>query len=194
MTGHDRLFRHEHAHKLDDPGRQGWLPTADVLAHLDLRPAMVVTDVGAGTGYFALPMARAVLPGGRVFAVDMQPEMLALLRAKTADLPITLIQGTAGHTGLPDASADLAFLANVWHEIDDPNAALTEIRRILRPGGRVAILDWRPDVEQPPGPPLAHRTPAGETAALLRAEGWDVAEPINIGKYSYLVMGTVPAR
>ena len=71
---------------------------------------------------------------------------------------------------------------------------LREIRRILRPGGRVAILDWRTDVEQPPGPPLAHRASADETAAILRSAGWEVAEPVNTGTYSHLVMGrAVPA-
>lgn len=194
MTGHDRVFRHEHAHKLDDPERQRFLPSEEVLARLALRPGMVVADVGAGTGYFALPMARALLPGGRVFAVDLQPEMLALLRPRVGDLPITLVQGTADRTALADGSMDLVFLSNVWHEIEDTGAALTEIRRILRPGGHVAILDWRPDVEQPPGPPLAHRTPARETAALLRSAGWGIAESVNVGAYSHLVMGrAVPA-
>lgn len=82
MHRHERMFRHEHASVLDDPDRQRWLPSAAVLERLALRPGMRVADVGAGTGYFALPMARAVVPGGEVFAVDVQPEMLQQLGAR----------------------------------------------------------------------------------------------------------------
>jgi len=137
------MFRHEHAYKLDEPERQRWLPTADVLERLAVRPGMTIADVGAGTGYFALPMARAVLPGGRIYA-------------------------------------------------DDTAAALVEARRILRPGGSIAILDWRTDVEQPPGPPLSHRVSATDTAASLRFAGWNVAAPETIGMYSHLVLATRP--
>jgi ubiquinone/menaquinone biosynthesis C-methylase UbiE len=184
------MFGHQHAHKLDDPERRRWLAQDDVLESLSLRAGMSVADVGAGTGYFALPIARAVLPGGRVLAVDAQPEMLELLEAKIAELPITLAHGTAEQTTLPDASADLVLLANVWHELDDTDAVLVETRRILRPAGRIAILDWRTDVEPTPGPPLEHRVPALEVVASLRSAGWSASEPQLIGMYSYLIVAT----
>jgi ubiquinone/menaquinone biosynthesis C-methylase UbiE len=184
------MFRHELAHVLDDPERQRWLPVALVLERLALRPGMSVADVGAGTGYFAIPMAKAVAPSGRVIAVDMQEEMLGHLRAKIADLPIELVLGSAERTTLPDASVDLVLLANVWHEIDDTNAALVESQRILRPQGRIAILDWRTDVEQPPGPPLSHRISASDAAASLRSAGFRASEPETIGAYGYVVVAT----
>jgi ubiquinone/menaquinone biosynthesis C-methylase UbiE len=153
MAEHDRRFRHEHAHKLDDPERLKWLPPDAVVRQI-ARPGARIADVGTGTGYFAVPLARAVLPGGQVFAVDMQPEMLQLLRARVpADLPIVLVEGEATRTTLEDATADVVLLANVWHELDNHVAALAEMSRILAPDGRLAILDWRDDVEQPPGPP-----------------------------------------
>ncbi len=192
MKAHERMFRHEHAHKLDDPERQRWLPVADVLERLALRPGMNVADVGAGTGYFALPIARAVMPKGHVFAIDVQPEMLARLRERVGELPVHTVHGTAERTTLSDAAVDLAFLANVWHEIDDTPAALGEAHRILRPGGRLAIVDWRTDVEQPPGPPLEHRVPGADVAAQLRASRWTAAEPKPVGTYSYLVLASRP--
>lgn len=89
---------------------------------------MNVADVGAGTGYFSLPFARAIAPEGRLFAVDFQAEMLELLRGKlradNAPGNIELRQGTASATGLPDASCDLVFLANIWHELDDHASVL----------------------------------------------------------------------
>ena len=191
MTAHERMFRHHHAHKLDNPERQQWLPVDAVLQRLAVRPGMRVADIGAGTGYFALPLARAVLPGGRIFAVDMQPEMLDLLRARLApELPVVLVEGEATRTTLADASVDLVFIANVWHELDDRTAALAEASRILRPGGRLALLDWRADVAQPPGPPLAHRVPQPAVAALLQEQGWSVDASEPAGSFSYLVLAT----
>ena len=187
MSDHERMFRHEHAHKLDDPERQQWLPPADLMARLELAPGLRVADVGAGTGYFALPIARAVTPGGRVFAVDVQYEMLEHLRAKLDTEPVSLVHGEATRTTLDDDSVDLVFLANVWHEVDDLPAALVEIARILRPAGRLAILDWRTDVEQPPGPPLEHRIPEGDVVALLREHGFVARAPEHVGRFSYLV-------
>jgi ubiquinone/menaquinone biosynthesis C-methylase UbiE len=191
MPDHDRMFRHEHAHKLDDPERQKWLPVEVVVRRLALRPGMAVADVGAGTGYFALPIARAVVPEGRVFAVDVQPQMLERLRARLEPSdPIVLVEGNAAHTTLADGSVDVVLLANVWHEIDDHAAALSEATRVLRLAGRIVILDWRTDVAQPPGPPLEQRIAASAVSAMLERSGWrvDVSEPI--GMFSYLLIAT----
>lgn len=195
MAERERMFRHESAHKLDDPERQKWLPVEPVLQQLALRPGMRVADVGAGTGYFAIPMARAVTPNGEVIAVDVQPQMLERLRARVeAGLPITLVEADAARTTLAAASVDVVFLANVWHEIDDRPAALGEAARVLRPGGKVAILDWRTDVERPPGPPIDHRISADDAAAELGREGWLVEAPERVGTYSYLVVAARRAR
>jgi ubiquinone/menaquinone biosynthesis C-methylase UbiE len=187
------MFRHEHADMLDDPDRQRWLPSDAVVQRLGLRPGMEVADVGAGTGYFALPLARAVAPGGQVFAVDLQPEMLQHLRARLEPgLPVVLVEGDAARTTLKDGSVDLVLLANVWHEVDDQAAVLVEVARILRPGGRVAILDWRSDVQQPPGPPLEHRIAAADVRGTLRAKGWKVGAPEAVGQFSYMIVAARP--
>ena len=181
MAVHERLFRPERAHKLDDPERLKWLPP-DAIVRRIARPGLRVADIGAGTGHFALPLARAVLPGGRVFAVDLQPAMLELLRARLPpDLPVVLVEGEATRTTLEDASVDAILLANVWHELDDRPAALFEASRILTPDGRIAILDWRPDVEQPPGPPLEHRIPSSEVTRMLGQSGWRVDTSEHVG-------------
>jgi ubiquinone/menaquinone biosynthesis C-methylase UbiE len=193
MPRHERMFRHEHASKLDDPDRQRWLPADIVIPRLALEAGMCVADIGAGTGYFAIPIARAVSPGGRVFAVDLQHAMLEDLRARLEPgLPVVTIEGDAVATTLADASVDRVLLANVWHELDDEAGALAEAARILRPEGRIAILDWRTDVEEPPGPPLEHRVAASEVRAALRARGWKVESPEPIGHFSYIVVASRP--
>jgi ubiquinone/menaquinone biosynthesis C-methylase UbiE len=149
---------------------------------------MMVADIGAGTGYFALPFLAAVTPGGKVYAVDLQPEMLAVLGSRLPEGAATeLVEADAAETTLTVGSLDLVFSANVWHELDDRGAALEEFARILRPGGRLAILDWRNDVESPPGPPLDHRITARSVVENLVERGWLAAFDVRVGAYSYLV-------
>lgn len=188
----ERTFRPENAFKLEDPERYVWLPPADVVSALHLRPEMTAVDIGAGTGYFAIPMAEAVGSGGKVIAVDFQKEMLEFLAGKLRldGMPgnIELVRGEATRTTLSSDCADLVFLANVWHELDDHSAALTEARRILHHDGRIAILDWRPHAGDPPGPPAGHRIAPDEIRRILEGEGWGPGESLKIGKYHYLLI------
>lgn len=189
---HDRVFNPAQVHKLEAPERLQWMPPGEILGWLELRPGMTIADIGAGTGYFAIPMARAITPGGRVFAIDLQPELLDVLRGKLAvpDAPTNIVplEGKASSTGLAAGSCDLALLANIWHELDDRAAALAELVRILKPEGRIAVLDWRPDAAHPPGPPLEHRLPAHEVQQFFQNHGKRVDGVRNVGQYSYLIL------
>ena len=190
QSANERTFDPTHAERLDDPARRDWLPPGRVVAELRLQSGMNVGDIGAGTGYFALPIARAIRPGF-CYAVDFEPRMLELLRDRSVgESNLALIHGEAAATTLPDSCCDVALLANIWHELDDHVCVLTECRRILSPRGRVAILDWRPDVVQPPGPPLDHRISASTVERSLATNGWNVDRSVAVGTYSYLVIAT----
>lgn len=189
-----KRFDPSRAYRLDRPERMTWLPPAEVLQALGLKAGETVADVGAGTGYFALPMANAVGSSGRVYAVDAQPEMLEFLRQKldpTAHSNIELVHAEADSTRLPDAGCDLVFLANVWHEFDDRQAVLREARRVLKDLGRIAVLDWRPDVEPEHGPPLAIRQSPQSAIADLAAAGYEGLSFQSVGKYSWLIQARV---
>lgn len=191
----DKRFNASQAHRLDAPERIMWLPPAEVIAALAIRPGETIADVGAGTGYFALPMAAAAGPHGKVFAVDAQQEMLAHLRQKLHDggiKNIELVHAEADATSLDDATCSLVLLANVWHEFADHAAVLQESKRILKAGGRIAILDWRPDVEREAGPPLDHRISASNAMHDLHSAGFVRTTHTNTGKYSWLVQGEMP--
>ncbi len=187
---HEKRFNADHAHRLDYPERLTWLPPLDVVRDLAVKTGDVTVDIGAGTGYFALPLAQAVGASGRVIAVDAQEKMLEHLQKKIASQRIAnieLVCAEADRTTLPAATADLVFLANVWHEIPDRKAALAEARRIAKARGRIAILDWRPDVEPENGPPLDHRLTPSSAIAELADAGFHAATQSNIGRYSWLV-------
>lgn len=188
----ERWFNASLAHRLDDPARRAWLPPAEVLAALALRSGETIADVGAGTGYFCLPLAQAVGPHGKVYAVDAQEEMLLLLRQKldeAAMVNVELVPAEADNTGLPTSSCEHFFMANVWHEFDDRAAVLREAARVLKLGGRIAVLDWRPDVEPLAGPPLDHRLTSSSAVEELRSAGFQALSTINVGLYSWLVRG-----
>jgi len=191
----DKRFDASKANRLDDPARLIWLPPAEVIGALAVQTVDAIADIGAGTGYFSLPLAQATGEGGRVYAVDAQADMLTLLQKKLnagAISNIDLVRAEAEATGLPDASCHLVFLANVWHEFADRGAVLHEAKRILKPGGKIAVLDWRPDVAPPPGPPIDHRLSVSSAEDSLPTAGFAQIARRNIGKYSWFVQGILP--
>jgi precorrin-6B methylase 2 len=120
--------------------------TSVLIEELNLKPGMVVADVGAGSGYLSRRMAPLVAPGGRVIAVDIQPEMLKLL-AETAKDPryanIEPLMGAVDDSRLPAGSVDLAIMVDVYHELEFPFEVLDSIVKSLKPGGRVAFVEYR---------------------------------------------------
>jgi ubiquinone/menaquinone biosynthesis C-methylase UbiE len=188
----ERTFHAHNAKMLDDPERLRWLPPDQVIQRIGLRPGMAIADVGAGTGYFALPFSRVVGADGSVHAVDFQKGMLEHIRGKLNGdgdaANISLVFGAAAATNLPGKSVDLVFMANLWHELDDLSAVLAETARILRKGGTLAVVDWRADLPSPPGPPSAHRVSVEALLQTLRSSGWKVEDSGNIGLYSHYVV------
>jgi predicted methyltransferase len=119
---------------------------ADVIRTMGLRDGDVVADLGAGTGYFTRPMAKAVAPTGRVYAVDIQPEMIALLKDNVEKAGITNVVpvlSTTDDPKLPRESLDWILLVDVYHELQQPKAMLARMREALKPTGRVALIEYR---------------------------------------------------
>ena len=117
-----------------------------LLRELGLKPGMAVADIGAGTGYYARRMAPLVGSSGVVYATDVQPEMMKLLEdgAKKAGLTnIKPVLGGLKSVNLPDASIDLAIMVDVYHELEFPFEVIDSLVRALKPGGRIAYVEYR---------------------------------------------------
>ncbi len=128
-----------------------------LLKALDLKPGMVVADIGAGTGYLSRRMARAVGPSGKVLAVDVQPEMVAMLRTAAQQEGLRNIApslGTEADVKLAPASVDLAILVDVYHELSLPYEVLASVVKALKPGGQIAFVEYRAEDAAVPIKPL----------------------------------------
>jgi ubiquinone/menaquinone biosynthesis C-methylase UbiE len=113
---------------------------------------MTAIDLGCGSGSFTLTMAECVGPGGLVFGVDDSAEMLERLRSKGPPPWIKLVEADAARTGLDGRRADACLLSCLLHEVSQPGALLDEAYRLLKPGGRVVVMEWKLGFDSP-GPP-----------------------------------------
>jgi ubiquinone/menaquinone biosynthesis C-methylase UbiE len=152
-----QVMGHQGADWLERPEREMEEHTEEMVGLLKLKPGEIVADIGAGTGYLSRRLATKVSPGGKVLAVDIQPEMLDLLTNKMADLGITNvfpILGTVSDPKLPSGSVDLVVMVDVYHEFDFPFEMMSGICQALKPGGRVAFVEFRAEDPHVPIKPL----------------------------------------
>ena len=134
-----------------------------LLAALMLQPGFVVADIGAGTGYLSRRMAPAVLPGGKVWAVDVQPEMVNMLMAGAQRSGLTQIEarlGAVDDVKLPASSVDLAVMVDVYHELAYPYEVMSSVVKALKPGGRVVFVEYKAEDPLVPIKPLHKMTEA----------------------------------
>jgi SAM-dependent methyltransferase len=162
------------AHVFDDPKRDEWQKPLEVIQALALKPSAVIADVGSGTGYFAVRFADMV-PKGRVYGVDIEPDMVNYLaeRSKREKRDnVIAVQGTPEDPKLPE-KADLILMVDVFHHIEDREWYFRNLGASLKPGGRIAIIDFR--LDSPDGPPKAARIAQERVIAELKGAGYKLS-------------------
>lgn len=152
-----------------------------MLDALHIKEGDTVCDLGCGNGFYTIPLARLVGPRGRVVAVDIQREMLGLLKDQAAEEKITnidLVLGTVVDPKLPPASIDLVLLVDVYHEFSHPKQMLAAIRKSLKPKGRVALVEFRAEDPEVPIKPL-HKMSKAQIMKEFPPNGFKLVEEFD---------------
>jgi ubiquinone/menaquinone biosynthesis C-methylase UbiE len=167
---------------LDQPNRLAGLRTDEVIARIELKAGHVVADLGAGTGVFSVPMAKAVAPGGKVYAVEVDKGYFDIINGKAKEAQVTNVQTVLGEFGdprLPAADVDVAFFHDVLHHITDRAGYLKNVARYVKPSGRVVVIDLKP--EQSPHKDQANLIVSDEqVTAWMMAAGFSKVEKVDL--------------
>ncbi|HYN19777.1 MAG TPA: class I SAM-dependent methyltransferase [Thermoanaerobaculia bacterium] len=153
-----------------------------VLRAMDLHDGDMVADLGAGTGFFSRRIAHAVAPSGKVYANDLQPEMLDKLKELAAHEKITnivTVLGTETDPNLPKATFDWILMVDVYHELQQPRPVLARIKEALKPNGRVALVEYRLEGETAKHIDLTHRMSVEQVVAEWSPAGFELIETIE---------------
>ena len=181
----------------EEPARAAWQKPDEVLRTLRLRPGQTACDIGAGPGYFTLRLARAVAPGGHVFAVDVEPKILDALRDrvdKAGVRNVTPVLGLGDDPLLPAASCDLILVVDTYHHFRDGAAYLRRLRPALRPAGRLVNIDFHKRATLL-GPPLPHRLAREDFLRDAEAAGFGLTEePTFLENQYFLILTPAPPR
>jgi ubiquinone/menaquinone biosynthesis C-methylase UbiE len=162
-----------------------------VLDLIGIETGAIVADLGCGPGFFTLPIATRVGKGGCVYAVDSNAAMLDYLRhnvsGRAAEKAIRIVNSEVSSTGIPSKSVDVAFFANVLHDIGDKAPFFKEIRRICKKDAVVVDLDWK-RIKTEHGPPFGIRLSEASAGRILSHGGFTVRKKLNVGPHHYMLI------
>lgn len=184
------VMGHQGAAWLERPEREAEEAPGKAIQALNIRPGQVVADIGAGSGYYSVRLAAAVGSMGRVYATDIQPEMLALIKKKLDTQPIPqieLVLGTATEAKLPEASLDLALMVDVYHELAEPQVFIRSLKRALKPSGRLVLIEFRKEDARVPIRE-DHKMSVREARIELEAEGLRLREVIGVLPWQHILV------
>lgn len=180
----------ENAAQMTRAGGQGFMNLDKVIAQLGIKSGMVIADMGCGAGYLTIPMARLLNNTGQVYAVDCltaalesvmsQAKLYGLLNVYKRRANVEVVGGT----GIEAGRVNLVVMANVLFQCQDRDAVFQEAKRILAPGGRIAVIDWVPDVATL-GPKYEHCIPEAAAKQIAIKNGLKVTQGLRTGETHY---------
>lgn len=189
MGFEEGVFDVKQASKLDNPDRVKELRPQQLLAEVaGITRGMVCVDFGSGTGTFALPMAKMVGSKDKVYAVDRSVEMFERVRLKNPPANLVLLQREVEKTGLDSGIADVCLLAFILHELESRDSIISEAFRLLKSGGRLVVVEWKPELDSK-GPPKSVRIKREQMKSLLKQVGLDWIELKDWSENHYVAVG-----
>jgi len=192
---HARLFPPQDLGLLEGSDRDAWQRPDQIMDALQIGEGSVVADLGAGGGWFTVRLSRQVGPNGHVYAEDIQPQMIKAIERRMereGRRNVTPLLGTADDPQLPAAKMDVVLIVDAYHEIERPVALLANVVKSLKPGGVVAIINFKKDGGGP-GPSIDERVGPEEVVANARAAGLELRKREDFLRYQYmLTFGAAP--
>jgi ubiquinone/menaquinone biosynthesis C-methylase UbiE len=178
---------------LEDPKRDAYQKPHEVLTALNLKPGEVIADIGAGSGYFTFRLAHRVGAHGKIYAVDVSPDMILHINRRTREFKATNVASILADPDdplLPEQSVNRFFFSNSWHHIENQTKYLSLMRKMLKPNGEVVMIDFHKK-ETPVGPPLKTRIAREDLLKQMESNGYKLTKEHTFLPYQYfLVFGS----
>jgi len=189
-----RLHRDPKAYigALEDPKRDVYQKPQEVLAALDIKPGEIIADIGAGSGYFTFRLAHHLGDKGKVYAVDVSPDMILHINRRIRDLKVTNVVSILADPDdplIPVASVNRFFFSDSWHHIDNQTKYLSLMKKLLKPNGEVVMIDFHKK-ETPSGPPLKMRIAREDLLKQMESNGFRLAKEHSFLPYQYFLVFT----
>lgn len=188
---HKHKFNPAHIERLLSEDRARETPPLDVLKAAGLKAGDCMADVGCGPGFYALPASGAVGPTGKVYAIDTQEEMLNVLKKRNPPQNVVSLKSDEGRIPLEDGATDFALLGYMLHEAEAPADFLKEVRRIMKAGARLCVLDWKRKVEAH-GPPMRERLSKAKAVRLIRDAGFSPVSLSSLTRSHFRILARKP--
>ncbi len=175
---------------LEDPKRDAYQKPHEVLSALNIKPGEVIADIGAGSGYFTFRLAQRVGPSGKVYAVDISPDMILHINRRIRELKATNVVSILADPDDPlllDASVNRFFFSDSWHHIESQTKYLTLMKRMLKSGGEVVMIDFHKK-ELPFGPPMRMKIAREDLIRQMESHGYRMAKEHTFLPYQYFLV------
>jgi arsenite methyltransferase len=175
---------------LEDPKRDAYQKPHEVLTALGIKQGEVIADIGAGSGYFTFRLAHHVGNNGKVYAIDVNPDMILHLNRRIRDLKamnVSSILAEADDPLLPERSVNRFFFSDSWHHIENHEKYLSLMKKMLKPGGEVAMIDFHKK-ELPVGPPMQTKIAREDLIKQMESNGFRLAKEHTFLPYQYFLV------
>ena len=175
---------------LEDPKRDAYQKPHEVLTALNLKPGEVIADIGAGSGYFTFRIAHHVGAKGKVFAVDVSPDMIRHVNRRIRDLKATNVVSILADPDDPllaEQSINRFFICDVWHHVENPSKYLATMKKMLKPGGEIVMIDFHKK-ELPVGPPPQMKIAREDLIKQMETNGFRLAKEHTFLPYQYFLV------
>jgi ubiquinone/menaquinone biosynthesis C-methylase UbiE len=189
-VSHGKLFPPENLPELEGPDREIWQRPDQVMDALSIAEGDVVADLGAGSGWFTMRLARRVGPNGRVYAEDFQPQMIEVIKRRLPRENVSNVEtrlGTSDDPKLPVGQLDAVLIVDAYHEMQSPVALLRNAARALKPDGRIGIVEFTKDGGGP-GPDMDERVDPERVIREASEAGLRLISRPNILRYQYMLV------